>query len=675
MKLDTLLANQEQIKIDCENAVVGGFVYMLQQYFRQQEKDFLEYFQFKFINVINHKWTIKDFHDGFDFGLATSELIDIMNRKRKLCFEYGIENAKLGINQVIKFQEDVAKQIKDMNAEVVVGYVNSSDYARDAMIFINQQNDIFDGNMLHQLGKNIDKVTSMQVYDQLQLGFANMEGMNQLGERVQGVFDGCSQTRALMIARTETMRAFNSSTIDSYSVSGIDLVQWLISNDERTCEICLARDGGIYKIENPPINNPLLDSQFKPLGNPSSNLNYNYFFNNPSRSSQMTQMLGDTGFANSNVEILNSFEMKYKYGNQLAYFDNKVNKLFLNGKYYSGDFKTLEKYIQQNIANGMYKQGINGEWFLQREVARNKWELNNLGFFQDDYVEQTMRIYTTYTSDIVEELGKHIYAMPENTNYLHEMLLDMFANNKLNINMTGRMAEVLDKLGETLITSPMSDLSNIPLNLAKRGHLSIDEVTSGNRVQQLVDDAKSIGIDLDFEEAKRITEAVRGFSSSSTMIRAATQGLDYFKPQGYATNYYQRYLTMAEDVEKYIKLTPQIDVNIIFRGLGDVLDSFQYLPIGAEIELGGPASFSTVERIATGFMEKGINNNKSVMLILKGESKYSASIRHIAAFEAEQEVLVSGIPKYRILNMVEKTNEFFLQGAKKYLEVTIELIE
>jgi len=58
---------------------------------------------------------------------------------------------------------------------------------------------------------------------------------------------GVVKSRADVIARTESLRAYNSASNQYYAANGIDLVMWYATSDDRTCPICNARAGRIYK--------------------------------------------------------------------------------------------------------------------------------------------------------------------------------------------------------------------------------------------------------------------------------------------------------------------------------------------------------------------------------------------------------------------------------------------
>lgn len=55
------------------------------------------------------------------------------------------------------------------------------------------------------------------------------------------------KSRADVIARTESLRAYNNASNQYYAANGIDLTVWYATSDDRTCPICNSRAGRIYK--------------------------------------------------------------------------------------------------------------------------------------------------------------------------------------------------------------------------------------------------------------------------------------------------------------------------------------------------------------------------------------------------------------------------------------------
>jgi SPP1 gp7 family putative phage head morphogenesis protein len=58
---------------------------------------------------------------------------------------------------------------------------------------------------------------------------------------------GVVKSRAEAIVRTESLRAYNSASNQYYAANGIDLCMWYATSDDRSCPICNARAGRIYK--------------------------------------------------------------------------------------------------------------------------------------------------------------------------------------------------------------------------------------------------------------------------------------------------------------------------------------------------------------------------------------------------------------------------------------------
>ncbi|MGA0849511.1 MAG: minor capsid protein [Chthoniobacterales bacterium] len=58
---------------------------------------------------------------------------------------------------------------------------------------------------------------------------------------------GVVKSRAETIVRTESLRAYNEASNTYYAAQGIDLVSFYATSDDRSCPICTARAGRIYK--------------------------------------------------------------------------------------------------------------------------------------------------------------------------------------------------------------------------------------------------------------------------------------------------------------------------------------------------------------------------------------------------------------------------------------------
>lgn len=83
-------------------------------------------------------------------------------------------------------------------------------------------------------------------------GISKGEGSNELARRIRDEVD-VSMERASVIARTETMTAFNDAAKDNYAVNGVTEVEWLSSTEDgRLCEECADLNGKKYLIDSAP---------------------------------------------------------------------------------------------------------------------------------------------------------------------------------------------------------------------------------------------------------------------------------------------------------------------------------------------------------------------------------------------------------------------------------------
>ena len=63
------------------------------------------------------------------------------------------------------------------------------------------------------------------------------------------------KNRAIMIARTETIRAHVETSVDRFRQLGIQQVEWLTAHDQgldRVCDVCKEFDGKTYSIDDHP---------------------------------------------------------------------------------------------------------------------------------------------------------------------------------------------------------------------------------------------------------------------------------------------------------------------------------------------------------------------------------------------------------------------------------------
>lgn len=101
-------------------------------------------------------------------------------------------------------------------------------------------------NMSMDLVTGLSADTKKELARELREGILSGEGSYKLKKRISKVFK-MSTHRAEMIARTETIRSFNAAAWDRYRRVGVKKFRWLAALDERTCVVCGARDGEVFR--------------------------------------------------------------------------------------------------------------------------------------------------------------------------------------------------------------------------------------------------------------------------------------------------------------------------------------------------------------------------------------------------------------------------------------------
>lgn len=99
--------------------------------------------------------------------------------------------------------------------------------------------------------KGITDDMSKRIKSELSDGILKGEGMPKLAKRVSEA-TGMSRKRATVMARTETMYAFNTASKNEYKRYGIEKVEWVAALDERMCPRCGSYHGKIYAIDEAP---------------------------------------------------------------------------------------------------------------------------------------------------------------------------------------------------------------------------------------------------------------------------------------------------------------------------------------------------------------------------------------------------------------------------------------
>ena len=110
-------------------------------------------------------------------------------------------------------------------------------------------------NMQLDLIKGLSEETKKALAFQLREGLIKGESIPKLTERVKNVIND-TKWKAERIARTESMRVFNTAAEDRYKKAGVRKYRILEAIDERTCRTCMLYHNKIYRFDDPSAPRP-----------------------------------------------------------------------------------------------------------------------------------------------------------------------------------------------------------------------------------------------------------------------------------------------------------------------------------------------------------------------------------------------------------------------------------
>ena len=193
------------------------FKKILVKYFKQQKLDVLS----------RGKSYTKDIYQGWSFDF------DEWNRRLQL---EGIEFIKTLVAQE---GSEVLRLLRYIMPETTVAFDITNPFI-DGWI----QSRALD------LAKGINETTTNAIRDQLSQAMNLGEGIPQIADRIESVFDEATGYRSQMIARTETIAASNYAAEEGYSQSGVvEGKEWLTAPG--CCEACEDVNGEIVGLNEP----------------------------------------------------------------------------------------------------------------------------------------------------------------------------------------------------------------------------------------------------------------------------------------------------------------------------------------------------------------------------------------------------------------------------------------
>jgi hypothetical protein len=96
----------------------------------------------------------------------------------------------------------------------------------------------------HSVLKGVTEAASAKIMQEVTTGSLNGETVDQIARRIRKSVDTISIPRSRTIARTELMKAVNQGVRNRFASSGVEYVQRLETQDERTCTDHVFHVGG-----------------------------------------------------------------------------------------------------------------------------------------------------------------------------------------------------------------------------------------------------------------------------------------------------------------------------------------------------------------------------------------------------------------------------------------------
>jgi SPP1 gp7 family putative phage head morphogenesis protein len=209
-----------------KTAIWKSFDRIATKYERKFEKVMKKFFQEQ-QNRLN-KALEDERSSSFDWDGENNKLFDILEPLWMACLEEGFNFANdtysLSLDEELGFDEDET---------VIKGPIAS-------LLFRFK-------NWVKTFGKktaaDINKTSKERLQKSLNEGIANGESIPKLRDRVSEIYTEYKKSRCTMIARTETTRAVNAGSIETYILAGVQKKEWLSTRDSRVRDSHSRLDG------------------------------------------------------------------------------------------------------------------------------------------------------------------------------------------------------------------------------------------------------------------------------------------------------------------------------------------------------------------------------------------------------------------------------------------------
>jgi HK97 family phage portal protein len=149
------------------------------------------------------------------------------------------EALSAGINLITPFLKDYIKRAGESAASLVDGKFD--DGTKQIQKFLKDRATYF--------SETVNNTTREKILDSVQEGVNGAETIDQLSARVSQVFEEATQSRTVMIARTESSASANFAASQAYLQAGITQHEWVVVEPED--DDCKGNEGVVVKIGEP----------------------------------------------------------------------------------------------------------------------------------------------------------------------------------------------------------------------------------------------------------------------------------------------------------------------------------------------------------------------------------------------------------------------------------------
>lgn len=208
-----------------KTAIWKSFDRVATKYEKKIEKAMKKFFQEQ-QNRLNTSLKDEKFN-SFDWEAEDNKLFEVLNPLWMACLEEGFNFANdtynLSLDEELSIDDDI--ETKGPIGNILSRFKN----------------------WVKTFGKktanDINTTSKEKLKKSISEGIANGEPIPKLTDRVAAIYTDYKRSRCTMIARTETTRAVNAGSIETYSTAGIQKKQWLSTKDSRVRDAHSRMDG------------------------------------------------------------------------------------------------------------------------------------------------------------------------------------------------------------------------------------------------------------------------------------------------------------------------------------------------------------------------------------------------------------------------------------------------